>query len=220
MSEELFEKEISNADLLYEAMLEGNKKELSRIKSRYDSDNEVRSAIRKGLRENDPRIREAAMLNIKGDMRGYAEIVNEIASEKIFEKDLIIEAINLEINAINRESKVTDNEPIDEDETVTSLFNASMLNRTLDSGDTEMALEMIDDMVKAKVESGKTEQEAKSSIKSNVTRYWKEKYIAAWKAGNDEEMLRIRKLLTEAKLYGSSYKVSTTVSGWLKDAVK
>ena len=220
MSEELFEKEISNADLLYEAMLEGNKKELSRIKSRYDSDNEVRSAIRKGLRENDPRIREAAMLNIKGDMRGYAEIVNEIASEKIFEKDLIIEAINLEINAINRESKVTDNEPIDEDETVTSLFNASMLNRTLDSGDTEMALEMIDDMVKAKVESGKTEQEAKSSIKSNVTRYWKEKYIAAWKAGNDEEMLRIRKLLTEAKLYGSSYMVSTTVSGWLKDAVK
>lgn len=220
VSEEVSGKEVSNSDLLYEAMLGGNKKEIGRIKARYDGESEIRSAIRKGLRENDPRIKEAATLNINGDMKGYAEIVNEIASEKVFDKNRIIEAINLEINAINRENKVADNEPIDEDETVTSLFNASMLNRTLDGGDTETALEMIDDMVNAKVKSGKTEKEAKSSIKSNVTRYWKEKYIAAWKAGNDEEMLRIRKLLAETKLYGSAYNVSSTVSSWLKDSVK
>jgi geranylgeranyl pyrophosphate synthase len=80
-----------------------------------------------------------------------------------------------------------------------------------------MALQIIDDLVKTKVANGKTEKEAKSSLRSSMTSYWKPIYKEAYKSGKTSEMARIRKILYSSGLYGNADEVVKSVSAWLKD---
>ncbi len=95
-----------------------------------------------------------------------------------------------------------------------------------DSGDTSVQGNTIrydSVIVKAKtaqnVEDGASKKEAqasaKSSVRSSVTRYWKPKYLEAYKNKDSKEMLRIRKLLDSTKLYDS---VVNTTSEWIKNS--
>ena len=67
----------------------------------------------------------------------------------------------------------------------------------------------------------KAKKEAKSkaeaSVKSAITSYWKPKYKEAYKNKDDEEMKRIRYMLRDTKLYGTTSELLDTVKGWLKD---
>ena len=67
---------------------------------------------------------------------------------------------------------------------------------------------------KAKKEA---KSKAESAVKSAITSYWKPKYKEAYKNKDDEEMKRIRYMLRDTKLYGTTSELLDTVKGWLKD---
>ena len=77
-------KEISNRQQLYEAMLKGDAEQIERVKGRFKDESAINSAIRKALRENDPRIKEAAEALNEGNFSKYSDILNEIVGEENF----------------------------------------------------------------------------------------------------------------------------------------
>lgn len=87
------------------------------------------------------------------------------------------------------------------------------VNKALEKGNTAKAKETINELVADKVESGKTEKEAKASIKASVTSYWKDLYLQAYRDKDNAEMLRIRRILQATGLYDD---VLTTCSNWIK----
>ena len=100
-----FTKEKSNGQQLYDAILSGDSAQIERVKSRFKNQNAVNSAIRKALRENDSRIKEAAIAKNNGNLNEYKRIVREIVAEGHFSQDDVVAAINTEINALNKSNK-------------------------------------------------------------------------------------------------------------------
>jgi hypothetical protein len=147
----------------------------------------------------------------------------------------VVAAINAEINAIKK-GETTEEEPSSDIEKVTSIYKASDVNSAFESGDTEMALEVIGDLFNTKVanylaeakaeaeESGKrfnertaqkeAETKAKSSIRSSMTTYWKPLYKAAYKAKDTAEQERIKRILKDSGMYGNAREVIETIREW------
>ena len=211
-----FSESKSTSDKLYEAIMSGDADQIERLKSQYDSQDKIDSAIKTGLRENDPRIKEAAQARYDGNIAEYKRIAKEIIAEGNFSQDIVVGAINAAVNAIKK-GETTETEQTEDKDEATSIYKASDLNAAFESGDNTMALEIIEDLVKTKVANGKTEKEAKSSVRSSMTSYWKPLYLQAYKSGNSAEMQRIRKILYASGLYGNGNEVVKTVQGWLKD---
>jgi hypothetical protein len=209
----------SNAQQLYEAILSGDQAQIDRVKGRFEDQDAINAAIRKALRDNDPRIREAAQARYNGDIATYKRIAKEIIAEGYFDQDTVVAAINAEINAIKREeAEGTTKEPTeDKADEATSIYSASDVNAAFENGDTAMAKEVIADIVNTKIANGKTEKEAKASVRSSMTAYWKPLYKAAYQNNDTAEMKRIREILYASGLYGGANLVVETVKGWLKD---
>lgn len=98
-------------------------------------------------------------------------------------------------------------------ETFTGETSSSDINEALEKGKTDKAKKIINDLVSDKIKQGKTEKEAKASIKSSVTSYWKELYLQAYRDKDNAEMLRIRRILQSTGLYDD---VVETCSNWIK----
>ena len=212
--------ETSNAQLLYEAILSGDQEQIERIKARFKDGDAIEAAMKQALRSNDSRIREAAQARYDGDIAEYKRIAKEIIAEGYFTQDLVVGAINAEINAIKREEEEgTDpgDSPSTEKDEATSIYKTSDINAAFESGDTAMAKEVIADLIKTKMANGKTEKEAKSSLRSSMTSYWKPLYKQAYKDKNTAEMTRIRKILRDSGLYGGVSDVIETANNWLKE---
>jgi hypothetical protein len=208
----------SDGQLLYEAIISGNQAQINRIKGRFKDQKAITSAITKALQENDSRIGEAAKARYNGDIASYTRIAREIISEGNFDQDAVIRAINAAINSIKRkETGGTTEESSAVADEATSIYSASDINAAFDSGDTATAKEIIQDLINTKVANGKTQTEAKSSIRSSLTSYWKPLYKAAYKSNNTSEMYRIRLILLNSGLYGGTNDVIKTVQNWLKD---
>jgi hypothetical protein len=74
----------------------------------------------------------------------------------------------------------------------------------------------IKDIIRDEMESGKTESEAKSALRSRMTSYYKPLYVEAYASGDTAEMARIRKILARSGLYGKTDDVIETAKNWLK----
>ena len=203
----------SKSDKLYDAIISGDQNQIDRVKSQYKDDKAIESAIRQGLRENDSRIHEAAKARYEGDIEEYKRIAKEIIAEGNFSQDTVVAAINAEINAIEK-GETSEEETADDTDKETSIYKASDINSAFESGDNDMALEVIDDLIKTKVANGMTEKEAKSSIRSSMTSYWKPLYKAAYKSGNTAEKERIERILKASGLYGNASEVIKTCREW------
>jgi hypothetical protein len=204
----------SKADKLYDAIISGDQKHIDRVKAQYKDDKAIETAIKQALRENDSRIREAAQARYDGDVEEYKRIAKEIIAEGNFSQDIVVAAINAEINAIKKGETTEEDQSVDATEKVTSIYKASDINLAFESGDTDMALEVIDDLIKTKVANGMTEKEAKSSLRSSMTSYWKPLYKEAYKSGNTAEQERIKRYLKESGLYGNVHEVIKTIREW------
>jgi hypothetical protein len=90
---------------LYEAMLSGDEKQIAWAESGYDDDKAVTSAIRKAIRENDPRIKEAAEAVVNGDGAKFSRILGEIANEGNFSRKDISAAIASEAEKMRDDKK-------------------------------------------------------------------------------------------------------------------
>jgi hypothetical protein len=189
----------------------------------------VESAIRAEESAFNTKISEAAEAKAKGNDEEYKKIVRELREsyKGIYTQDEIVELIKKETNKPKTEDDV---------EEATSIYKASDINSAFESGDNDMALEVIDDLFNTKVEnylakakkeaeeSGKTfnerkarkeaETKAKSSLRSSMTSYWKPLYKEAYKSGNTAEKERIERILKASGLYGNSSEVIKTCREW------
>jgi hypothetical protein len=211
---------------LYRAKVSGDKSHYDRVAARYDSPEAEEQALRRELRENDKRIGEAAEARRSGDIEVYKSLVEQITDEGIFDRGMVIRAIQTEMNALSRETEKgtvvpKDTEVADEETVeVVSLYSSSDLNAALERGDTEDFKEILDSMVSDRVQAGKTEAQAKSAVKSSITAYWKPRYIEARNANDTETMKKILQILLSSGLYGSRNDVAVMLEGWIKAYAK
>jgi DNA-cytosine methyltransferase len=208
-------KSSSNSDSLYKAMVRGDQTQITRIKGNYANEKAFESAVRQALRDNDSRIKEAAQARYDGDIAKYTRIAKAIIREGNFSQDTVVAAINAELNAIKRDD-AEDVEAEDKDE-VTSIYSGSDVNSAFDNGDLSLAQEIISELIETKVANGMEEKNAKSSLRSSMTAYWKPLYKEAYQSGDTNEMARIRQILYTSGLYGKANDVVKTTQGWLKD---
>ena len=148
------------ADKLYEAIMSGDKTYLGRIKSTYKTDDAYTSAVRKVLRENDPRIREAAEAKYETNSTEYKRIFREIQKEGKFSFDDIMSAINSEVSSIKKKL-----EPASE----TSEYSATDFVNAVVLGEVRNAETMRDEIIATNVANGDTREEAEESFASSVS---------------------------------------------------
>ena len=205
----------SKSDNIYKAIVSGDTAYAERLKKTYKTTEAYETAVRKALRENDSRIGEAAQARLDGDLTTYTRIAKEIIAEGNFSQDIVVGAINAEMSAIKKGESSGSETTEDKDE-VTSIYSASDINAAFANGNDAVALEIINDLINTKVANGMEEKDAKSSVKSSMTSYWKPLYIEAYKSGDNTEMLKIRRILLASGLYGGASDVVKTVRNWLK----
>ena len=95
------------ADKLYQAIVSGDTAYRKRLASSYATEAALSSAIRKGLRNNDPRIHEAAQAKVDGNFDVYRKLLRQIQDEGKFDSDDIMSAIKSEESAIRKATKTT-----------------------------------------------------------------------------------------------------------------
>ena len=98
-------KESSNGQQLYEAMIKGDSAQIKRVEGRFEDQNDIDAAIRKALRENDPRIRKAAEAYLNRDYATYNKLREEIAAEGIFSRVLVTDALKAEYNYLKKKAE-------------------------------------------------------------------------------------------------------------------
>ena len=153
-------KTVSDQQQLYEAYLRGDQTQIDRVESRYKDQSAVDSAIRKALRENDPRIRAAAEARINGNIAEYTRIAKEIVAEKHFSQDNVVAAINAEINTMNKGGGSSTTTTQKE----TGLYKMSDFEAAVIAGDSAVANAIRNDIIQTAQKNGKTVKEAEESF--------------------------------------------------------
>lgn len=97
--------EKSKPNKLYDAIVNGDEEMLKMLREGYDDDAAYETAVKKALRENDPRIKEAAEAGYNGDVAERVRIAKEIIAEGNFSQDIVVEAINAEVNFVSNKIK-------------------------------------------------------------------------------------------------------------------
>ena len=164
--------DVSDQQQLYEAYLSGNQAHIDRVKGRFKDQNAVNTAIRKALRENDPRIHEAAIAWNANDLDEYMRIAKEIIAEKHFVQDDVVMAIRAEASAL---------EP-DEGTSGTSkakgLFTEEKFAEAVTQRNAAMANAIKADIIKTAMLNGKTRDEAEKSFATSASAKLKDQFLA------------------------------------------
>lgn len=221
--------EKSKPNKLYDAIVNGDEEMLKMLREGYDDDAAYETAVKKALRENDPRIKEAAEAGYNGDVTERVRIAKEIIAEGNFSQDIVVEAINAEVNAIKKELDSEEGETEDVEEKK-AIYSTKDITTALEDGDATLAKEIIADIVSVKVENymakdedlkqKEAEKKAKTSVKSSLSEYWKKLYVEAYNAKNTDEMKRIRFVLKDTGLYGTANDIISTCNNWVKESRK
>jgi hypothetical protein len=95
----------NKGEKLYDALVAGDDKYVARFRSTYKTEDDYYSAVRKSLRDNDPRMTEAAQAYLDGNYTLYNKIRDEIVAEDIFNKTLVTDALKAEINYLKRKAE-------------------------------------------------------------------------------------------------------------------
>ena len=166
----------SKGDKLYNAIINGDTAYVDRLKKGYKSESSYESALRKALRENDPRIKEAAEARYNGDIAEYMRIAKEIIAEGNFKQDDVVAAVNSEINEIKkRNGEVEESASSDK---VVSLYKVDDYYAAIMSGDSASAYAVKYDLIETDVANGKDRDTAEASFNSNLASHIREKYEA------------------------------------------
>lgn len=164
----------TKGDKLYDAIINGDKSYLDRLKGTYSTDNAYQNAVRKALRENDSRIHDAALAEINGNPSERVRIARLIIADG-FKQDDVVMAINSEINALKSD---------DSSDSGTSkkkgFYTTDNLVREFANGDTASAKTAKSDIISTIVANGKTREDAERDFMSNVASSAKEAYENNW----------------------------------------
>ena len=163
---------VSDTQQLYEAMLNDDEAHTERVRERFKDQSTVDSAIRKALRENDPRIHEAAVARNNGDVAEYTRIAKEIIAEGHFSQDLVVTAINAEINKLDQgesENSTSDKQ--------VGMYKADDFAAAVIGGDAAMANAVRTDIIRTNVANGDTQAEAEMSFASSASSSLREEFL-------------------------------------------
>ena len=165
-------KTASNDQQLYEAIMSGDQAQISRVKGRYEDQSSINSAIRKALRANDPRIREAAIAWNANDLDEYMRIAKQIIGEKHFVQDDVVSAIRSEASALEPDTGTSGTSK------AKGLFTAEKFAEAIAQGDQATANAIKIDLIQTAQKNGKTEEEAEESFANSAKGDLKELYLA------------------------------------------
>ena len=87
-----------NATRLYNAYIEGDAEKIERASRLYADQKAIDTALRKALRDNDPRLEEAALARLEGDTDTYWDLFIDVVEEGKFKDELIKVAFEAEYN--------------------------------------------------------------------------------------------------------------------------
>ena len=152
----------SKEDRLYRAIMSGNEDYINRVKNTYSSDSSLAAGIKKALRNNDPRIIEAAKARYNGDIATYKNIVYAIKGEGYFTQDDIVAAINAEMNSLDSGEETTSSSK------VKSMFTSEDFAKAIAANDSTSADAVKEDIIATAIANGKTQEEAEKSFKSSA----------------------------------------------------
>ena len=158
-------------DKLYAAIVDGDKEYLGRIKATYKTDDAYHTAVRKALRENDPRVKEAAQAHINGDPSERVRIAKQIIADGFDLNDVIL-AINAEID------KLTPDKESSGTEKVKGYYKVEDFVREAANGDTASLGAIREDILQTAQANGKTESEAQKDFVSDIKSEAKDAYFA------------------------------------------
>ena len=187
--------EQSKTDALYEAIINGDSGRVEHYKSSYKTDTAYHSALRKALRENDPRIKGAAEASYNGDVAEYSRIFNEILDEGCFELVDIKAAIEAEI----KELEPDDDTAAEDTDKVESRYELEHFYSALISGNRGLADTIKNDLINTAVANGKEHEDAEKSFESSFRNYVGKKY-----KGGEISHSQASSMLTEYGGYDSN----------------
>ncbi len=181
----------TKADKLYDAIMSGDTEYVERLKSGYKDESAYNTALRKALRENDPRIRQAAQARANGDTAEYMRIAREIIAEGNFSQDNIVAAINAEVNAIKNSSGSGSSDSTKPNTNkVESIFKVEDYYSAIVGRDQATANIVKEDIIKAAMANGKDRDEAESNFNSQFTSHIRDEYERGYISSSDaREML-------------------------------
>ena len=180
----------SKQDKLYDAIVDGDTAYVDRMKSGYKDEKAYEAAVRKALRDNDSRIREAAEARISGDIAEYARIVKEIKAEGFFSQDTIVASVNAEIGAINKgESSASKNSATENKES--SIHTMDDYFASIVGGDQATAYVVKEDIIKTDVANGKDRDEAEDNFNSKFASHVREQYEDGYISDYDAEKMLV-----------------------------
>jgi hypothetical protein len=161
----------SKTDNLYDAIVAGDSAYVDRLRSGYQTEQSYLQAKRRGLKENDLRIKTAAEARIAGNLETYMNIAKEIIAEGHFTQDDVVVAINAVINELTPNSGASTSAP-----KAMGLFDANAFATAISQGDNDMAKTIQADIIRTAQLNGKTEEEAQKSFISSATSACKEMF--------------------------------------------
>ena len=201
----------SRYKIMYEAMLRGDKERFEEVREELISNSSasnVDSRIKKYLADNDIRIGMAAQAKAEGDFETFEETLAEMTDEG-WNKEIVIGAINKAQDALKVEEPEEQKTEIAK---VESIYTYSDVTTALENGYTYNAQKAITDLYNTALENGKEEDKARRTIKTQITKHFKEKY----REGTQEERAQIYKYLSEIMIGKEKLYKNSDFKEWLK----
>ena len=188
----------SSSDQLYKAITQGKDVLARRMKAQFGDEKKYESALLKGLRENDPRIKKAAQYAIDGNTPKRVAIIREIVAEGHYTQDQVIKAINQKANSMKEKTQSGKESPPEKLYDYSEYVNAAA-NGLGYAGDVQKELIRYQADRNQEADGKLTRQEAESdalkTFQSNVKGDAKDGYAAG-----ELTEAQVRKVLTAADI--------------------
>ena len=155
---------------LYEAIINGDTAYRKRIESQYEDQTAVDNAIRKALRNNDQRIKQAAEAYYNGNIAEYTHIAKAIIADG-FKQDNVVKAIMTEVNLLKPDEESSTSAK------ATGFYKTEAFLQAIMGGDQATADIVRRDLIDTMVANGKTEEDAEESFGSSVRSDCREQFM-------------------------------------------
>lgn len=146
-------------DVLYETIMAGDATYLNRLKNGYKDEKAYTTAVRKALRENDPRVAEAAQALYENNASEYKRLYQQIRAENKFSAADILSAIDSEASALKKDT---------EGESKSAPYSASDFVKATVVGDSATAKAMLNEYIAFMVSSGMSRDDAVKKFQQSV----------------------------------------------------
>jgi len=194
-------------DKLYTAIISGDVAYAERLKEAYETEQSLNMALRKALRANDPRIKEAAKARMTGDIQSYTTIAKEIIAEGFFNQDLVVTAINNEITSLSSSGTATSSSK------VAGFYKIDDFGSAIVKQNATLAGTIKADIVKTAQANGKTEEEAYKSFVSSAKSTIKEQF----EAGTISKVNAVKALVDYCDIEQGEAELQIEVYSWQRD---